>query len=91
VLDYGPSTTAKLGGEQLGWHPANRLLLSGQSRSDSSGSGRGARVIVLRVLQPLDERRRLLASELAGGLALCEPHWATCVAEIGVARLMKKG
>jgi hypothetical protein len=43
------------------------------------------------VQQLADERRRFVASELACSLTLGEAHWATCIAEIGMAGLLQEG
>jgi hypothetical protein len=81
-LDHGPAATLKLDGELLGRHSAHRLLY-GRQPFRRIGSDR-VTPIDLCLLQPVDKRSGLVASELAGGLTLCEPHWATRVSKVGV-------
>jgi PAS domain S-box-containing protein len=77
--------------------PVAEMIRQHHERLDGSGYPNGLvgkailMGIELRVLQSIDEPLRLVASELASGLTLREPHWAACFTEVGVACVFKEG
>jgi hypothetical protein len=87
-LGHGPAATPKLPSKLFGRHAPHRVLKAGQHFC--WGGDKGCPV-ELGVLQTVDKHCRLVAGELAGGLALCEPQWATSLAEVGMAGALKEG
>jgi len=78
----GPTSTLELGDKLFVRNAKDQLLCAGSLRRRETKSRFS---IELCVLQPVDEPRRLVASELASSLTLREPHWAARLAEVSVA------
>lgn len=87
-LDDRPSASTKLTGELLGGQAAHRLVLG---RSSPPWLSDRSIPVRLGLQELVDEGRRFVASELASGLALGEPHGAPCIAEVRMAGVVEEG
>jgi hypothetical protein len=87
-LDDDPAAALQLCCQLFGWHAAQHLLgcrHPGVWRPSCGGLARR-----LGLLELGDERRRFVARELAGRLALREPHRPAGVAKVGVSGVLEQ-
>lgn len=77
----------KLDGELFGSNMAHELLLGGPSPFRNLDR---LAFMELSVLQPVNERVGLLASEPTRSLTLSESHRATCISKVAMAGALKK-